>query len=88
MKITKHDLEMIVIRINSITDSPEESYIRDNNGGLHAQVGNYHLDWAYGGVKLCRMVNENGGVTTIIDGYQTKRELYNSMQAFISGLTT
>lgn len=89
MKITQKDLEAVVKRINLITNSPLESYVKDSNGKFKAQVGNYHLSGAYGGVSLHRMSNESGGVTTPLNcGYVTKRELYNLMQAFINGLQT
>lgn len=89
MRITQKDLEAVVKRINLITNSPLESYVKDANGKFKAQVGNYHLSGAYGGVSLHRMDNESGGVTTPLNcGYVTKKELYNLMQAFINGLQT
>lgn len=89
MKITQKDLEAVVRRINLITESPLESYVKDSNGKFKAQIGNYHVSGAYGGVSLHRMHNESGGVTTPLNcGYVTKKELYNLMQAFINGLQT
>lgn len=86
-RITQKDLEYTVERINEITSSPKTSWTRDENG-CKANVGNYHLDYAYGGVRLVRMSNEHGGIRCIsTDGYGTKRELFNWMQAFISGLS-
>lgn len=81
-KITEKDLEAVVNRLNNITGNPISSYV---NG--KAQIGNYHLSWAYGGVSLHRMHNEHGGVTTPLNcGHISKRELYNLMQAYISGI--
>ena len=88
MRITQSDLEAVVLRINRITDSPESTYTKDAKGKFHANMGNYHLDWAYGGVCLCRICNKGGGVEVIISGYCTKRELYEKMQAFIMGYCT
>jgi hypothetical protein len=89
MRITDRDLEAVVKRINLITNSPIESYVKNENGKFQAQIGNYHLSYAYGGVSLHRMDNEAGGVTTPLNcGHITKRELYNLMQAFINGLQT
>ncbi len=91
-RITQKDLEYLVKRINEITDSPQTPYTRNGKkgkreAGFIANIGNYHLDYAYGGVKLVRMVNEGGGISDISrDGYGTKRELYNWMRAFLAGL--
>lgn len=85
-RITQKDLEYLVKRINEITSSPIESY-RKREIGFTANIGNYHLDYAYGGVQLVRMVNENGGIETISRHcHCPKRELYNWMQAFLAGL--
>ena len=84
-RITQKDLEYQIDRINEVTSSPMASYTK--NGKLKSNVGNYHLDYAYGGVKLSRMVNENGGIVNISrNGYGTKKELYNWMQAFLTGM--
>jgi hypothetical protein len=81
-RITESHLEAIAARINHITGSPLEPYI---NG--KAQIGNYHISHAYGGVCLHRMVNEGGGVSSPLStGHVTKRELANLMCAYISGL--
>jgi hypothetical protein len=88
MRITQKDLEAVVKHINEITHSPLESYTKDLEGRLKANVGNYHLSYAYGGVALHRMSNGSGGVTTPINsGHVTKRELYKLMQAYINGIT-
>ena len=84
MKITKRDIEAVVERINRATNSPLTPYTR-HEGKLIANIGNYHLDSAYGGYSLHRMNNEAGGIDAIISGYHSKRDIYNRMQAFISG---
>lgn len=87
-RITEKDLECVVNRLNRITNSPLEPYAKSPIGNhIKAQIGNYHLSWAHGGVTLHRMHNEHGGVTTPLNcGHVSKRELYNLMQAYISGL--
>lgn len=86
-RITDKDLKAVVERINLITGMPLEAYTKDKNGKLKANVGNYHLSYAYGGVCLHRMHNDAGGVNTPINsGFTTKRDLYNQMQAYIKGL--
>lgn len=87
MRITNKDLEAVVNRINDITNSPKESYVKNADGKFIAQIDNYHLSFAYGGVSLQRMHNISGGVSTPINsGHVSKRELYNLMQAYINGL--
>lgn len=86
MRIKESDLQAVVDRINRITGSPLEQYTKTKEGKFIANIGNYHLNSAYGGHGLSRMMNEVGGVTTIIPGFSPKRELYDKMQAFIMGL--
>ena len=87
-RITDKHLQAVCDRINRITGSPMEPYVHDPVKGKHvAQVGNYHISHAYGGVCLHRMVNDAGGVSSVLGyGYVPKRELYERMRAFISGL--
>lgn len=81
-RTTEKQLQAIVDRINRITGSPMSPYI---NG--KAQVGNYHLSHAYGGVSLHRMHNEGGGVSEpLCCGHIAKRELAQLMYAFIAGI--
>jgi hypothetical protein len=85
-RITDKQLQSLCDYINELTGSPLTPYTRDEQG-FRANIGNYHLSYAYGGVCLHRMVNEGGGIrTTLMSGHVTKRELYNAMQAYISGL--
>ena len=86
-RITEKQLESLVTLINEITGSPLEPYSRAADGKLNANIGNYHLSHAYGGVNVHRMVNHGGGINCPINhGYVTKRELYNAMHAYIRGL--
>ena len=86
MRITEKDLKSVVDRINRITGSPMEPYIRKDGRSI-AQVGNYHLDGAYGGKQLSRIVNDGGAITNVLGcGFVSKKEIYNLMQAFITGI--
>jgi hypothetical protein len=86
-RITEKQLEALVSWINELTGSPATSYTRNDEGKLSANIGNYHLYHAYGGVNLHRMSNEGGGVNTPLGGgTRTKRELFNQLHAFINGL--
>jgi len=88
-RITEKQLEVVVDRINQVTGNPAKSWVQvtESSGRVRnvAQIGNYHLDWAYGGVMLCQMMNAGGGIVTIT-GRGTKRECYDQMQAFLRGI--
>jgi hypothetical protein len=81
-RITESDLQAKVNRLNRITNSPAEPYT-DNK----ANIGNFHLSHAYGGVCLHRMYNDGGGCTApLIGGHVSKRELAGLLDAFIAGI--
>lgn len=86
MKITQKQLQAVVKRINEMTNSPIESYTKDSNGKYTANIGNYNIDSAYGGNKLVRMETKGGGIREVTYGFVSKKELYNLMFAFITGL--
>ena len=87
-RIGVKNLQAVVDRINRMAGSPMEPWVRGEDGKLRGQIGNYHLDGAYGGYALHRMVNEGGGIINITDGYRPKRELYDLLFAFIRGMET
>ena len=88
-RITESQLNAIVERINRTTNSPMESWTKQGDGTFKANIGNYHLDYAYGGVSLERMVSDGGGVQDVFRcGHVTKRELANRMWAYCEGLET
>ncbi len=78
-RMTIKKLESLVSHLNKVTNSPELPYI---SGA--AQIGNFCLDEAYGGVGLNRISNSGGGVTCIFT-ITTRRELYNQIRAYIDG---
>ena len=82
--VKQKDLEKMVNLINSLTESPKKPYSENVNGKFQANPGNYHLDFAYGGVRLCRMT-EGGGSTDISDRH-TKKELKIFLRGFLSAL--
>lgn len=84
-RITQKDLEFLVGRINKATGSPAEPHTQAGRNWT-ANIGNYHLDYAYGGVKLVRMDSDGGGIREIsTNGYGTKRQLHSWMTAFLAG---
>jgi len=84
-RITKQQLQNLLDRINEATGHKLESWTQDETGRYRANVGTYVLDWAYGGVRLSQLTNESGGERDIT-GLGTKRETYQIMLAFLSGL--
>jgi hypothetical protein len=86
-RITRKTLDAIVIRINTMTDSPTWPHSRGEDNKYHANIGNFHISGAYGGYSLYRMVTEGGGVTDVFScGHVPARELADRMYAFVRGL--
>jgi len=86
-RITDKILNNLADRINEVTKNPITSYTKYKNGKMKSNVGNYYIDWAYGGVALYQMTNEVGGVADVFgSGYTTKRDLYNRLRAFLEGM--
>ena len=95
-RIKESQLQYLVDRLNEVTGSPKKPWTNvadlangrtDRESGFVANVGNYHLSYAYGGVCLHRMMNDGGGVTTpLVYGHVPKRELYNQLHAYLLGL--
>jgi hypothetical protein len=81
-RITESHLQAKIDRLNRITGSPAEPYTDGK-----ANIGNYHLSHAYGGVCLHRMHNSGGGVSSPLStGHVSKRELAGLLSAFIAGI--
>jgi hypothetical protein len=56
---------------------------------MTANVGNYHLSHAYGGVSLHQMSNLGGGVRDVFScGHVPKRNLCDRMFAFLAAKET
>lgn len=87
-RITDKHLESMCARINAAARMPLKPWVFDAATGKNiAQIGNYHISGAYGGVQLHQMHNAAGGVSTPLNtGYVAKRELYNALAAFLAGL--
>ena len=86
MRISIKQLEQQVNYLNEITNQPATPWSRVDNRS-RANIGNYHLSQAYGGVCLHQMANLGGGVTCpLSQGHIPKRELMDKLQAFIAGI--
>ncbi|MCK5021233.1 MAG: hypothetical protein KAS32_29755 [Candidatus Peribacteraceae bacterium] len=76
-RITEKILRGTVERLNKLEDKPVEPWSKSEDGSYKANIGNYHLDMAYGGVQLVQHVTLGGGIRVISSGgYMPKRELY------------
>lgn len=85
MRITESMLQARIDRLNKITGSPMTTY-STVDGRNRANVGNFHLSHANGGVCVHRICNESGGCDSPILGYHaTKRETFDTLCAFIAG---
>lgn len=87
-RITEKQLEAVVARINTVTNNPLTPWTKVEKG-CTANIGNYHLSFAYGGVSLHQMLSNGGGARDVFRcGHVTKRELANKMWAFLECLET
>jgi hypothetical protein len=86
MSTSKKTLEALCELINTATGSPLTPYTRTESG-LTANLGNFHLSGAYGGVCVHRMHNQSGGVTEPIwSGHISKAKAETKMRAYLRGL--
>ena len=86
-RITEKMIQTRVDYLNKITGSPMQPYAKNENGEMKAQIGNFHMSHAYGGVCIHRMMNDGGGVDTPIISYHApKRECFEALCNFISGI--
>jgi len=86
-KITLKSLQIRVDSLNELMNENEAPYSKDKNGKMTANIGNYHISQAYGGVCLHQMSNEGGGVRCpLMNGHVPKRELFEQLTAYIAGI--
>ena len=81
-RIKQKDLEVLVNRLNIITNNP---ITYNNKETRKTNIGHYCLDYAYGGVKLVQVVNDGGGIKGISSGgFGTKRDLCNQLVTLVN----
>lgn len=88
-RITDKMLESRIAYLNKITGMPPAPYAKAEDGTYKPCAGNYHLSHAYGGVCVHQMSMREGctGVSTPINSYhEPKRDCFNRLNAFISGI--
>ena len=92
-RITNVHLNAAVERINRVLGMPMAPYTPTTNADgtvkYVANPGNFHLDFAYGGVSLHQFVGGGDGESDVLScGYPSKRELFHLMHAFLRGIDT
>ena len=85
MRITEKTLQLRIDRLNELTGNPIKTYSQINERKYIPNIGNFHLDFAYGGGALVQVTNKQGGVTGILSR-STKRELLGKLNAYIAGI--
>ena len=87
MKVTRPFVERQLENLNRLAGTPMFPYLDKHDGnGIVSQPGNYHLDNAYGGYKLCRMCGTDGGTTDVGNmGYRSLAVVSNHIRMFSEG---
>jgi hypothetical protein len=84
---TLKEIEDLVFRINQTAGTPLAPYAKDQETGqIKSQKGNFHLDFAYGGVALHEMLGDVGGVNDVFHGHYTKNAMHLLLWGFLQGM--
>lgn len=78
MRTTNKMLDIKIEQINKETGNPTE-YSTDN-------VGQYHYEKVYGGYSFVQIGNKGGGLSHVIRGIFSKKELYYTLEGFLEGV--
>ena len=85
---TMKQLNNAVEQLNLETNNPTVSYasicLGNGERKYKAQVGNYYVDQAYGGYRLCQIVNEKGGATDIQPQRGTTNDCWNAVHTALN----
>ena len=84
MRISEKAIQAKIDHLNKITGNPPTTY-RYVGGTMKGNVGNYCLNGVYGGWNLVQIVNEGGGIHSLLFG-RTKSELYSRIESLIMGV--
>lgn len=90
-RISIRHLEATVRRLNKLLHRPETYFTEFWKDGVLCRtvnVGHYHISrWTGRGYCLCEVMNEMGGESTPLTmGHIPARDLYQRMQAMITGI--
>jgi hypothetical protein len=87
-KITRYFVERQLENMNRLMGMPTQPYFKNMQGVIIPQAGNYHLDNAYGGYKLCRMsttIGSTGSSDVGNMGYVSLKVISNYIRMFTEG---
>jgi hypothetical protein len=85
-RITEKQLEAVCDLLNRELGRPMEPWSKTDDG-YKANIGNFHISHAYGGVSLHEMVTDGGGVNDVFSqGHCPKRELFSRIHAMLDGI--
>ena len=90
MRIKVSDLEAGIKRLNTIAKTPLTPYTKLHDGTFTPNARCYHLSGAYGGYMVVQMSNKPGCTsvsTPITRGHVSKRECYDTLHAYITGMS-
>jgi len=88
MRITEKHLQSLVDKLNQLMDKNLQPYDMSKTEN-RANIGTYVLSGAYGGWQLAQISNEHGAQSQPLGGgFETKRETYEKILAFIRGIET
>lgn len=81
------DLYKLLKTLNQEFGRPVEPYVKEENGTLKAQPGNFHFDNGMGGLILCEMSSE-GGAVTCPWGHErrSKGDMYDMLHVILATL--
>lgn len=86
MRTSINTLRYLIEQINIAKENPLTPYTRDGEK-LVANIGNFHLSQAYGGVCVNEIANEAGGCRMPIwCGHIPKRDAEMQLRAYLMGL--
>jgi len=88
MQVTKQMIDHLIDRINVEAGTPLEPRT-NQDGKIRANIGCYHYSKQLGGYHLEQIVNEGGGVRSVLRcGRVPKKEFYNVLMAFLEEVKT
>ena len=83
-RMTRKRLQMYLDRVNDALGQERIPYVQTDSG-VTANVGTVTLDFAYGGVRVCRIVGPGGGETDLsLRG--TMRDAATYLDAMLTGI--
>ena len=85
-RVSIKDIECAVDHLNELAGTPKTPWTRGADGKHRANIGNYHISQAYGGVAIHQMQNLGGGIRQLFGyGHMPKRDCLNQLHAFLLG---